>query len=67
MVKINGDSIIMGIANKGLRIVEFAERAEVSPQTFYNVIRRGTCTTAIAGRIANALGVTVEKIVRKEG
>lgn len=44
-----------------------AELCSVSAQNISAIIRRGTCMPKTAGKLAKALGVPVEKIVRKEG
>lgn len=67
MVKIDGGKVTMAIANRSMKVTEFTTSACISPQTFYNVLRRGACTTEVAGKIAYALGVMVEDIVEKEG
>ena len=45
---------------------ELARRMRCSAQNLSVILNRGSCKPATAGKIAQALGVPVESIVRKE-
>lgn len=45
---------------------ELAQRMGCSTQNLYVILSRGSCKPVTAGKIAQALGVPVESIIRKE-
>lgn len=67
-MKLNRLKLDLLQAEKGLSCTQVAERAGMSRQNFSTVRTRGTCTAITAGKIARALGVSVESLLedRKE-
>lgn len=64
-MKINGLAIKKAMAKKQLTSAELAERMGMSRQNLSAVLMRGTCSIINAGRIADALGVPFEEIVKE--
>lgn len=53
-------------AKRQMSDAELARRAGVSRQTMCVVKKSGTCKPVTAGKIAQALGVPVDSIIKKE-
>jgi len=58
--------IRLEMGRQGLTYSDLAERGGLSRQGLYEVLRRGSCTPAMAGKLANGLGVPLEDIVLQE-
>lgn len=62
-MNIDKDKIYMEIARNKLSVSELCATMEWSPARFYQAIRRGTASVKSVGILADALGVSPEKIV----
>ena len=51
---------------KNLTKKDFSKHCGVSRQTLSTIVRRGTCEPRTAGKIARALGVTIEYLTEEE-
>lgn len=60
---INAMKIEATLAERGMTKKELAESSGISKQSISTVIRRGSCEPKTAGKIARALGVSVEDIL----
>lgn len=66
-MKIDRTKLDIAIANAGLSSYRhLAERVGCSAQNLSVILSRGSCKPVTAGKIAQALGVPVESIIRKE-
>lgn len=66
-MKIDRTKLDIAVANAGLSSYRrLAERVGCSAQNLSVILNRGSCKPVTAGKIAQALGVSVESIVRKE-
>ena len=66
-MKFNRNEIDIALAQSGIgNYNRLAQRMGCSPQNLSVIMNRGSCNPVTAGKIANALGVPVSKIVRKE-
>lgn len=65
-MKLNTDRVDMYLAKKQLRRKDLSALSGLSKSNLSTILRRGTCTTLTAGRIASGLGVAVEEIVVPE-
>lgn len=66
-MKIDRTKLDIAVANAGLYSYRrLAERVGCSAQKLSVILNRGSCKPVTAGKIAQALGVPVENIVRKE-
>lgn len=54
------------MAKQGLTTKALAERMNTQPNNLSTVLTRETCRPGTATRIANALGVKLEEIVKEE-
>lgn len=54
------------LAANSMRRKDLAEKAGVSSSNLSTILRRGSCTSLTAGRIAKGLGVPVEQITVTE-
>ena len=54
------------MAKQGLTTKALAERMDTQPNNLSTVLTRETCRPETAARIANALGVQLEEIVKEE-
>ena len=66
-MKISRESVEVVMATKEMTYAQVAELSGMGRPDFSQVLKKGRCTPRTAGRIANALGVPVERIVEKEG
>lgn len=65
-MKVNKFKIQVAMANAELNRNKLANKAELSISTLCNVLSRGSCKPATAGRIAKALGIDVTEIIETE-
>ncbi|MFR3790353.1 MAG: hypothetical protein ACLTWO_00320 [Blautia massiliensis (ex Durand et al. 2017)] len=66
-MKFDRELVDIAIAQSGVACYkELARRMGCSAQNLSVILTRGSCKPATAGKIAAALGVPVESIVRKE-
>ncbi|MGN0707337.1 MAG: helix-turn-helix domain-containing protein [Faecalibacterium sp.] len=65
-MKIKGNQLELIAAQKGMTIVQLAEKAGLCRQNLSIIKNRGTCRPITAVRIANALGVDVNEIIEQE-
>ena len=62
-MKIDSFCIKMLIAKRGMNLSEFERRSGIAKNTLSPVLKRGSCSLAMVGRIAKGLRVSPEKIV----
>lgn len=65
-MKISSNKIKTMMAKQGLTIKALAERMSTKANSLSTVLTRGTCYPETAIRIASALGVQLEEIVKEE-
>lgn len=66
-MKLDRTQLDIAVANAGVPSHrQLAQRVGCSAQNLSVILNRGSCKPATAGKIAAALGVSVESIVRKE-
>lgn len=66
-MRLDRTQLDIAIANAGVPSYrQLALRVGCSAQNLSVILNRGSCKPATAGKIAAALGVSVESIVRKE-
>ena len=66
-MKLDRTQLDIAVANAGVPSYrQLAQRVGCSAQNLSVILTRGSCKPATAGKIAAALGVPVESIVRKE-
>ena len=66
-MKINRTELDIAIAKAGVSSYrQLAECVGCSAQNLSVILNRGSCKPVTAGKIAQALGVPVESIIRKE-
>ena len=65
-LKIDSFKILCLIAEKEMSKTELAESFGYTYRGFNDILRRGTCNTQVAGKIAHALGVPVSEITINE-
>lgn len=66
-MKLDRTQLDIAVANAGVPSYrQLALRVGCSAQNLSVILNRGSCKPATAGKIAAALGVSVESIVRKE-
>lgn len=66
-MRLDRTQLDIAIANAGVPSYrQLAMRVGCSAQNLSVILNRGSCKPATAGKIAAALGVSVESIVRKE-
>lgn len=66
-MKLDRTKLDIAVANAGVPSYrQLAQRVGCSAQNLSVILNRGSCKPATAGKIAAALGVPVESIVRKE-
>lgn len=65
-MKLDVFAIKLLIAERELKLVEVARKMGCSRDGLHQILRRGSCTPKTAGRLAHALGVSVEAIVIRE-
>lgn len=63
---INTQRIETMLAERGLTRKALAESCGISAQNVSTIMRRGTCESKTAGKLARGLGVPVAEIIRKE-
>lgn len=66
-MRLDAFQIELQMAEQELTQKRLAELCNVSARNVSIIMRRGTCEPKTAGKLAKALGVPVEKIIRKEG
>lgn len=66
-MKIDSFCIKILLAERGMSISEFERRIGIAKNTFSQVLKRGSCSLVMAGRIAKGLGVPLEEFVVREG
>lgn len=62
-MKIDSFCIKMLLAKRGMSVSEFERRNGIAQNTFGKILKRGSCSLVMAGRIAKGLRVSPEKIV----
>lgn len=65
-MKISRESVEVVMATKGMTYAQVAELSGMGRPDFSQVLKKGRCTPRTAGRIANALGVSVQTIIDEE-
>lgn len=65
-MELNKWGIDMAMAVSRISCKELAQRMSCSENNLHRILKRGSCQPITAGKIARALGVPVESIVRKE-
>lgn len=66
-MKLDRTKLDIAVANAGvLSYRQLAQRVGCSAQNLSVILNRGSCKPATANKIAQALGVPVESIVRRE-
>lgn len=66
-MKLDRTQLDIAVANAGIPSYrQLAQQVGCSAQNLSVILTRGSCKPATAGKIAAALGVPVESIVRKE-
>lgn len=65
-MKLDVFKIQLIMAEAEMNLSDVAKKTENNRQNISLVLRRGTCTTKMAGKIAHALGVAVREIVVPE-
>lgn len=66
---VNKNRILIIIANKGWKIQDLVEASGVSHHTISKILNSSEkiCSPLTVGKIARALGVPVEEIIKQEG
>ena len=67
MLKIDGMRIETILAEQQITKTDLSERCGVSQQNICTIVKRGTCATKTAGKLAGGLGVPVADIIAQEG
>lgn len=66
-MKLDRTQLDIAVANAGVTSYrQLAQKIGCSAQNLSVILTRGSCKPATAGKIAAALGVPVENIIRKE-
>lgn len=66
-MKLDRTQLDIAVANAGIPSYrQLAQRVGCSAQNLSVILNRGSCKPATAGKIAAALGVPVESIIKKE-
>lgn len=66
-MKLDRTKLDIAVSNSGIPSYrQLAQRVGCSAQNLSVILNRGTCKPFTAGKIAAALGVPVESIIRKE-
>ena len=65
-MKIDRIKIKLAIAQKEMNQTEFAEKCGISRQSICAILGRGTCSIANVGKIAKALGIEPQEIIKEE-
>lgn len=65
-VQIDPKKIKMELLRQGLGRADLCKLSGISESNFSGMIRRGSVRTTTAHKIATALGIDVEEIIRKE-
>ena len=65
-MKISKKLIQLYMADQKLTVKLLAEKSGMKPQNLSNILTKGHCKPATAGRIADALGVDVQKIIKED-
>ena len=65
-MKINALKLQVILGENGLLISELAELSGVSRQTISYILSGKSCSPAVAGKIAEAVDVNLEELIRKE-
>lgn len=66
-MELNTRRVDVILAEKGMKRKNLAEASGLSKSNLSTVLRRGSCTTNTAGRIARGLGVPVTEITTEGG
>lgn len=65
-MKLNVQKIKLILAEQELNQSDLAKKCGIKKQQINNVLLRGSCTLKTMGKIAKALGVPVQEIVKEE-
>lgn len=65
-MRIDTMKINLFLASQDLTKTEFATRSGVSRQSITAILGRGSCEPKTAGKLAKALGIDVQEIIKKE-
>ena len=66
-MELNTRRVDVLLAERGMKRKNLAEVSGLSTSNLSTVLRRGSCTTNTAGRIAKGLGVPVSEIITEGG
>ena len=67
MLNLNVSFIDKSLAVKGLTQKRLAEMAGLYRQNISAILKKGSCTPITAGKIAAALNVNIDEIIKSEG
>lgn len=62
-MRLDQKKILCILAERRMTQTELATKAQLSRQSVSTILRRGTCNTPSAGKLAEGLGVSVEEII----
>ena len=65
-MKVNTNTILLLMAEKGLTKSELAAASGITRQQLSTIMGRGSCMPRTAGKLAAGLGVPVSQIVRED-
>ena len=65
-MRIDSVKIKLKMAESGMSVIMLAKASGISRQGIGNILTRGTCQIANAGKLAKALGVCVQEIIKEE-
>ena len=65
-MKISTKRIRAELANKKMTYTALAEKCQMSKQNLSTVLKRGTCSSVTAGKIAEALGINAVEFVETD-
>lgn len=66
-MKIDSAFIRLCIAERSMTLKDVERRGGIAPNSLASVLKRGSCSTVTAGRIAKGLGIPVADILCGEG
>lgn len=64
---LKSDVVRQRLAERGMSMRDLELQESIAFNSLASILRRGTCTTVTAGKIARGLGVPVSEITREEG
>lgn len=66
-MKINSGFIRLCIAERSMTLKDVEHKGGIAPNSLASILRRGSCSTVTAGRIAKGLEISVADILCVEG